>query len=156
MNWTLEVIVLPVTDVDRAKAFYIDQVGFQLDHDASPDPAIRVVQLTPRGSGCSICIGPEIEGAVPGSVKGLQLVVPDLDAARAELLERGVEVSPIKRYGEMDGGAFVYFQRPRRESVGGAGDPDSRMTSVGAHLGAPEEGGSASGVRRTNHPRPLI
>lgn len=112
MNWTLEVIVLPVTDVDRAKAFYMDQVGFDLDHDASPDPAIRIVQLTPPGSGCSICIGPEIEGAVPGSVKGLQIVVPDIDAARAELLERGVEVGEIVKYGDMDGGKFVYFSDP--------------------------------------------
>ena len=86
MNWTLEVIVLPVTDVDRAKAFYMDKAGFHLDNDVWPDPAVRIVQLTPLGSGCSICLGPELEGALPGSVKGLQLVVSDIDAARAELL----------------------------------------------------------------------
>jgi len=112
MNWTLEVVVLPVTDVDRAKSFYMDQVGFHLDHDVSPDPRMRVVQLTPPGSACSIVIGPDARGAQPGSVKGLQLVVPDIEAARTELTQRGVEVSEVQRFGEMDGGAFVYFSDP--------------------------------------------
>ncbi len=112
MNWTLEVVVLPVTDVDRAKSFYVDQVGFHLDHDASPDPRMRVVQLTPPGSACSIVIGPEVGGAQPGSVNGLQLVVPDIETARAELTQRGVEVSEVQRFGEMDGAAFVYFSDP--------------------------------------------
>ncbi len=112
MKWTLEVIVLPVADVDRAKAFYIDQVGFHLDHDVSPNTDMRVVQLTPAGSGCSIVLGPQLADSAPGSVKGLQLVVADIETARAELLEAGVEVSEIQRFGDMDGGAFVYFSDP--------------------------------------------
>src|SRR5688572_32726463 len=93
MNWTLEVIVVPVADVDRAKAFYSEQLGFDVDHDTTIGEGNRIVQLTPPGSGCSIVIG---EGIVPdmppGSLKGLQLVVPDVRAARAELVERGVDV----------------------------------------------------------------
>ena len=96
MNWTLEVVVVPVSDVDRAKAFYADQVGFRVDHDTRVGEDGRIVQLTPPGSGCSIVIG---HGAVPemppGSLKGLQLVVPDLEAACAELAARGVDVSEI-------------------------------------------------------------
>ncbi len=112
MNWTLEVIVVPVSDVDRAKAFYQDQVGFRLDHDTSPAEGMRVVQLTPPGSGCSIVFGKGIAEGEPGSLRGVQLVVPDLDAARAELVERGVGVSEIKRFDDRDGGAFVYFSDP--------------------------------------------
>jgi catechol 2,3-dioxygenase-like lactoylglutathione lyase family enzyme len=99
MNWTLEVVVVPVSDVDRAKEFYAGKLGFAVDHDTA-GPGFRIVQLTPPGSGCSVVIG---FGAVPdmppGSLKGLQLVVNDLDAARAQLVERGVEVSEIVVYG---------------------------------------------------------
>jgi catechol 2,3-dioxygenase-like lactoylglutathione lyase family enzyme len=101
MNWTLEVVVVPVSDVDRAKAFYAEGLGFNVDHDTKVSEGNRVVQLTPPGSGCSIVVG---EGIVPemtpGSFKGLQLVVPDLHQARAELVERGVEVSEIEVMGE--------------------------------------------------------
>jgi catechol 2,3-dioxygenase-like lactoylglutathione lyase family enzyme len=121
MNWTLEVVVVPVSDVDRAKAFYADQLGFNLDHDSRMGEGNRVVQLTPPGSGCSIVIG---EGVVPdmapGSLKGLQLVVPDLHAARAQLAEHGVDVSEIQVIGEnpgpepeaLDNVGFVFFSDP--------------------------------------------
>ncbi|HEV8570492.1 MAG TPA: VOC family protein [Actinoplanes sp.] len=121
MNWTLEVVVVPVTDIDRAKAFYADQLGFHLDHDTVINDRVRVVQLTPPGSGCSIVIG---KGAVPdmapGSLKGLQLVVPDVHKARAELLERGVQVSEVRKMGEnprevpdpLDNVGFVFFDDP--------------------------------------------
>lgn len=124
MRWTLEVVVVPVSDIDRAKAFYADRLGFVVDHDTSPRPGIRIVQLTPPGSGCSVVIG---EGAVPvmepGSLQGLQLVVPDVLAARAQLLERGVEVSDVQVMGgdpdaaqrggpELDNVGFVFFRDP--------------------------------------------
>lgn len=120
MDWSLEVVVVPVADVDRAKAFYAEQVGFVVDHDTVVGPGQRVVQLTPPGSGCSIVIG---EGVVPrmepGTLQGLQLVVPDVHAARAELLERGVEVSEVAVLGDnpgkggpLDNVGFVYFQDP--------------------------------------------
>jgi catechol 2,3-dioxygenase-like lactoylglutathione lyase family enzyme len=121
MNWTLEVVVVPVSDVDRAKSFYADQLGFNVDHDTKISEGNRIVQLTPPGSGCSIVVG---EGIVPdmapGSLKGLQLVVPDLHAARNQLLERGVEVSEIQVLGEsataqpdpLDNVGFVFFSDP--------------------------------------------
>jgi catechol 2,3-dioxygenase-like lactoylglutathione lyase family enzyme len=121
MDWTLEVVVVPVSDVDRAKAFYAGQLGFTLDHDVSPAEGVRIVQLTPPGSGCSIVLG---RGAVPdmppGSLKGLQLVVKDLPKAHATLVERGVEVSEIQVHGSgtWDGEAdlnnvgFVHFTDP--------------------------------------------
>jgi catechol 2,3-dioxygenase-like lactoylglutathione lyase family enzyme len=121
MNWSLEVVVVPVRDIDRAKAFYADQVGFHLDHDTVIDDRTRVVQLTPPGSGCSIVIG---MGAVPdmppGSLKGLQLVVPDVHRARAELVERGVPVSEVQTVGRnprevpdpLDNVGFVFFDDP--------------------------------------------
>jgi catechol 2,3-dioxygenase-like lactoylglutathione lyase family enzyme len=121
VNWTLEVVVVPVTDIDRAKAFYADQLGFHLDHDTVINEQVRVVQLTPPGSGCSIVIG---KGAVPdmapGSLKGLQLVVPDIHKARAELVERGVRVSEVQKMGEnprevpdpLDNVGFVFFDDP--------------------------------------------
>ena len=96
MDWTLEVVVVPVSDVDRAKAFYADQVGFKVDHDSRVSEEMRVVQLTPPGSGCSIVLGKGIADMQPGSLQGLQLVVSDLHAARAELVERGVEVSEVQ------------------------------------------------------------
>jgi catechol 2,3-dioxygenase-like lactoylglutathione lyase family enzyme len=121
MNWTLEVVVVPVSDVDRAKAFYADQLGFVVDHDTTVDEHDRVVQLTPPGSGCSIVIGRgQIERMAPGSLKGVQLVVADIKAAHAQLVERGVPVGDIQVLGEnpvpggqpLDNVGFVYFDDP--------------------------------------------
>ena len=109
MNWTLELVAIPVTDVDRAKAFYADQVGFNADHDHKVSDDIRFVQLTPPGSGCSIVLGNGITEAAPGSVQGVQLCVNDIAAARAELIGRGVEVTEIEEY---PWGRFVYFADP--------------------------------------------
>jgi catechol 2,3-dioxygenase-like lactoylglutathione lyase family enzyme len=110
MDWTLEVVVLPVSDIDRSVAFYRDQVGFELDHDTITEQ-MHVVQLTPRGSGCSIVFGdlPSQRQMEPGSMKGLQLVVADAEAARQELLARGVEVGEITRFSDEDGGTFFGF-----------------------------------------------
>jgi catechol 2,3-dioxygenase-like lactoylglutathione lyase family enzyme len=100
MDWTLEVVVVPVSDVDGAKAFYADKLGFAVDHDTVIDDENRVVQLTPPGSGCSVVIGKGVVPQMtPGSIQGLQLVVADLPAARAELVERGVEVGEIQVIG---------------------------------------------------------
>jgi catechol 2,3-dioxygenase-like lactoylglutathione lyase family enzyme len=120
MDWKLEVVVVPVTDVDRAKRFYSEQVGFVVDHDTRINDNMRVVQLTPPGSGCSIVIGVGIVDMPPGSVKGLQLVVSDIEAARAQLIERGVEVSPVQHYeGAVlvdgrggDWNSFIFFNDP--------------------------------------------
>ena len=113
MDWTLEVIILPVSDIDRSVAFYRDKVGFHLDHDTHNEH-MHVVQLTPTGSGCSIVFGdlPAQREMVPGSIKGLQLVVPDARAARQELLDRGVEASEIMKFDERDGGTFFGFADP--------------------------------------------
>jgi catechol 2,3-dioxygenase-like lactoylglutathione lyase family enzyme len=113
MQWSLEVVVLPVSDIDRAVAFYRDQVGFHLDHDTRNEH-MHVIQLTPPGSGCSIVFGdlPSQNEMSPGAMKGLQLVVPDAAAARQELLERGVEVSDLMVMAPMDGGTFFGFQDP--------------------------------------------
>jgi predicted enzyme related to lactoylglutathione lyase len=106
----LELIAVPVSDVDRAKAFYVDQVGFNADHDHAVSDEIRFVQLTPPGSACSISIGKGLtQRSAPGSVEGLQMVVEDADAARSELLERGVEVSEVQ---DFPWGRFVFFQDP--------------------------------------------
>src|SRR3954471_3515172 len=93
MDWKLELVAIPVSDVDRAKAFYTEQAGFNADHDHTVSDELRFVQLTPPGSACSIALGTGVVDAAPGSVKGMQLVVEDIEAARAELVERGVEVS---------------------------------------------------------------
>jgi predicted enzyme related to lactoylglutathione lyase len=113
MDWTLEVIVVPVSDIDRAVAFYRDQVGFVLDHDTKNEH-MHVVQLTPPGSGCSIVIGdlPSQREMAPGSIKGLQLVVADAKAARDALLGRGVECSEITVFDERDGGTLFGFSDP--------------------------------------------
>jgi catechol 2,3-dioxygenase-like lactoylglutathione lyase family enzyme len=113
MDWTLEVVIVPVSDIDRAVAFYRDQVGFHLDHDTRNEH-MHVVQLTPNGSGCSIVIGdlPSQNQMAPGSLKGLQLVVPDGRAARQELVDRGVECSEIMVFDERDGGTFFGFDDP--------------------------------------------
>ncbi|MGY4643997.1 VOC family protein [Cellulomonas sp. URHB0016] len=113
MDWTLEVVIVPVSDLDASIAFYRDQVGFDLDHETTNEH-MHVAQLTPRGSGCSIVIGslPSQNQMPPGSLHGLQLVVPDAEAARAELLSRGVEASEITVFDERDGGTFFGFADP--------------------------------------------
>ena len=109
MDWKLELISVPVSDVDRAKVFYTEQVGFNADHDHQVSDEIRFVQLTPPGSACSIAIGSGIVDTPPGSVQGLQLVVSDINGARAELAERGVDVSEVQ---EFPWGSFVFFSDP--------------------------------------------
>lgn len=109
MNFELQLIILPVSDVDRAKAFYVDQAGFHPDHDQRVSDELRFVQLTPTGSACSIAFGEGLTDAQPGSVKGLQLVVEDIEAAHSELSGRGTEVSDID---DLAWGRFVYFSDP--------------------------------------------
>ncbi|MEV6599570.1 VOC family protein [Actinoplanes sp. NPDC051346] len=121
MNWTLEVVIVPVSDIDRAKEFYAEKLGFVVDHDTVIGDDARIVQLTPPGSGCSIVIG---RGAVPemppGSLRGLQLVVPDINRAHAELVGRGVAVSDVQKLGEnpsptpdpLDNVGFLFFSDP--------------------------------------------
>ena len=109
MDYRLELVAVPVSDVDRAKAFYVDQAGFNADHDHTVSEDLRFVQLTPPGSACSIALGKGMTDAEPGSVKGLQLVVDDADAAHADLSSRGVEVSPVQ---DFPWGRFVFFQDP--------------------------------------------
>jgi predicted enzyme related to lactoylglutathione lyase len=109
MEWKLELVAIPVSDVDRAKAFYTEKVGFNADHDHRVSDEVRFVQLTPPGSACSIALGTGISQAEPGSVQGMQMVVPDVEAARAELVERGVEVSEVQ---EFAWGSFVFFSDP--------------------------------------------
>ncbi len=105
----LELVNVPVSDVDRAKAFYSDKVGFTLDNDVTVSDEIRFVQLTPKGSACSISIGKGLSQMAPGSVEGLQVVVDDINAARAELADRGVDVSEVQ---EFPWGSFVFFSDP--------------------------------------------
>jgi catechol 2,3-dioxygenase-like lactoylglutathione lyase family enzyme len=124
VNWTLEVVVVPVSDIDRAKAFYADRLGFNVDHDTKVGDDVRVVQLTPPGSGCSVVIGKGFGVDMPaGSIKGLQLVVADIEAAHRQLLEKGVEVSDVQvvdgdtsrlsRGGpDLDNVGFVFFNDP--------------------------------------------
>jgi predicted enzyme related to lactoylglutathione lyase len=109
MDWKLELVIIPVSDIDRAKAFYTGKAGFNADHDHTVSDEIRFVQLTPPGSACSIAIGKGITDAAPGSVAGLQMVVPDIEAAHDELVKRGAEVSEIQ---ELAWGRFVFFADP--------------------------------------------
>jgi predicted enzyme related to lactoylglutathione lyase len=110
MDWRLELVNVPVSDVDRAKAFYTEKAGFNADHDYQVSDEIRFVQLTPPGSACSIAIGTGLGSqASPGSAQGLQLVVPDIQAAHAELAERGVDVSEVQ---DFPWGSFVFFSDP--------------------------------------------
>ena len=109
MDWRLELVQVPVSDVDRAKRFYTEQVGFEADHDYQVTDELRFVQLTPPGSACSIAMGTGLGKMKPGSQEGLQLVVADIHAARAELVERGVEVSEVQIF---DWGSFVFFSDP--------------------------------------------
>ena len=113
MDWTLEVVILPVSDIARSIAFYRDQVGFALDHDTKNEH-MHVAQLTPPGSGCSIVIGdlPAQREMAPGSIRGLQLVVSDAQAARQELIDRGVEASELMVFAPGDGGTFFGFSDP--------------------------------------------
>jgi catechol 2,3-dioxygenase-like lactoylglutathione lyase family enzyme len=109
MDWKLELVAIPVSDVDRAKSFYTEQVGFHADHDHRVGDEIRFVQLTPPGSACSIALGTGIVDAPPGSVHGLQLVVPDINVAHSELAGRGVAVSEVQ---DLPWGSFVFFSDP--------------------------------------------
>ena len=109
MDWKLELVAVPVSDVDRAKAFYTDQVGFNADHDYRVSDTLRFVQLTPPGSACSIAIGDGLSDMPPGSLRGLQMVVADIDAARAHLLARGVDVGEVQ---DFPWGRFVFFADP--------------------------------------------
>jgi catechol 2,3-dioxygenase-like lactoylglutathione lyase family enzyme len=123
VDWRLELVLIPVSDVDRAKTFYIEKAGFNLDVDHRAGDDFRVVQLTPPGSACSISIGKGITQAAPGSVQGLHLVVSDIDAARAELIERGVDVGEVQHFEagqpvpgpdpqRRDYGSFLFFSDP--------------------------------------------
>lgn len=109
MDWKIELIFVPVTDVDRAKAFYVDQVGFNADYDQRVSETLRFVQLTPPGSACSIAIGEGLTEMTPGSLKGVQVVIADADAARAQLLEKDVDASEVD---EQSWGRFVSFADP--------------------------------------------
>ena len=109
MDYKIELITIPVSDVDRAKAFYVDQAGFNADHDHVVSEDLRFVQLTPPGSACSICIGTGLTDAAPGSVKGMQMVVADAQAAHDELAARGVAVSDVA---SLPWGEFVHFSDP--------------------------------------------
>jgi catechol 2,3-dioxygenase-like lactoylglutathione lyase family enzyme len=109
MDMKLELVTVPVSDVDRAKEFYVEKIGFNADHDHQVTDELRFVQLTPPGSACSIAIGTGLVDSTPGSLKGIQLVIADADAARAELAGRGVEVGEVQ---EFPWGRFVFFQDP--------------------------------------------
>ena len=109
MDWRLELVAIPVTDVDRAKAFYTEKAGFNADQDHTVSDEIRFVQLTPPGSACSIALGKGVIDTPPGSAQGLQMVVPDVRAAREELVGRGVEVSDVQ---DFPWGSFVFFSDP--------------------------------------------
>lgn len=109
MDWKIELVAIPVTDVDRAKAFYVDQVGFTADHDHQVNENLRFVQLTPPGSACSIVLGTGVTEMAPGSQKGVQIVIADADAARAHLLGNGVAASDVD---DQPWGRFVFFADP--------------------------------------------
>jgi len=130
MDWKLELVILPVSDVDRAKAFYSEKAGFNVDVDHRAGDTFRVVQLTPPGSACSISIGRGITDAAPGSVRGLHLVVVDIEAAQAELVERGVEAGEIFHF---EAGAQVPGPDPQRQDYGSFlsfSDPDGNSWVV--------------------------
>ena len=109
MDWKIELIAIPVSDVDRAKAFYVKKAGFNADHDHKVSEDIRFVQLTPPGSACSIALGKGVSDEPPGSVQGVQMVVSDINAARAELVERGVDVGNVQVF---PWGSFLFFKDP--------------------------------------------
>jgi catechol 2,3-dioxygenase-like lactoylglutathione lyase family enzyme len=126
MDYKLELMCVPVSDVDRAKAFYVDKAGFNADHDFPVSDSLRFVQLTPPGSGCSICIGVGLTTMTPGSLEGLQLVVADIEQARAEYLDRGLDVGEIDdqpwgrflHFDDPDGNSWAVQQVVRPDSVG--------------------------------------
>jgi len=135
MHYTFEVVILPVSDVDHAKAFYTERLGFALDVDYAPAPGFRVVQLTPPGSACSVQIGVGLTDAEPGSMEGLYLVVPDLEAARAELTERGVDVGETRHKAPVDawvGGFEPGIDPERRDYASFAlfADPDGNTWTL--------------------------
>ena len=136
MDYKLEVVVVPVSDVDRAKHFYADQMGFVVDVDDSPNEHVRIVQLTPRGSGCSVTIGTGLATMEPGSLQGLQLVVDDIEAAHAELSGRGVPVSSIQHH---DGTAFAEGKGGPWNSFIFFSDPDGNGWAIQERPG-PERG----------------
>ena len=109
MDWKLELIAVPVSDVDRAKSFYTEKIGFNADQDHQVTPELRFVQLTPPGSACSISIGTGLTDAAPGSARGLQVVVSDVAAARAQLIERGLDVGEVQVF---PWGSFIFFEDP--------------------------------------------
>jgi predicted enzyme related to lactoylglutathione lyase len=109
MDWKIELVAIPVTDVDRAKAFYVDQVGFNADHDIQVNDNLRFVQLTPPGSACSVVLGTGVTEMAPGSQRGVQIVIADADAAREQLVSKGVQASEVD---EQPWGRFVYFADP--------------------------------------------
>jgi catechol 2,3-dioxygenase-like lactoylglutathione lyase family enzyme len=109
MDWKIELVAIPVTDVDRAKAFYVERVGFHADHDHQVSDSLRFVQLTPPGSACSVVLGTGVTAMPPGSQKGVQMVVEDVAAARAQLVARGVDASEVD---EQPWGSFVFFSDP--------------------------------------------
>jgi catechol 2,3-dioxygenase-like lactoylglutathione lyase family enzyme len=109
MDWKLELVILPVSDVDKAKDFYVEQVGFVADHDHRVSDEVRFVQLTPPGSACSIAFGQGLTDAKPGTVKGLQIVIDDAQAAHDQLAAAGVEVSDVQ---VLAWGTFVFFSDP--------------------------------------------
>ncbi len=127
MDMKLELVAVPVSDVDRAKAFYTDQAGFNADHDYTVSDEIRFVQLTPPGSACSIAIGKGLTDAAPGSVTGLQLVVTDIEAARKEFVDHGARG---QRGSGLPVGPVRVLRRPRRQQVGRAADPAPRLIAV--------------------------
>ncbi|MGH2445484.1 MAG: VOC family protein [Candidatus Limnocylindria bacterium] len=124
MDYKLELVVLPVSDVDRAKAFYADKLGFAVDVDHKPSETFRVVQLTPPGSACSITIGIGLTPAAPGSYQGLHLIVTDAEAARAELVERGVEISEPFHFGAEGHVAGLHPERADYGTFMSLSDPD--------------------------------
>ena len=138
MDWKLEVVVVPVSDVDRAKSFYVDKLGFHLDADTRPMETLRVVHMTPPGSACSVVIGPAVvdAGTDLGASARLQLVVNDIDSAREQLVDRGVEVSPVQVLDPRDGGKFVFFTDPDGNNWG--------VQEVRDHVGAALDGVSTA------------
>jgi catechol 2,3-dioxygenase-like lactoylglutathione lyase family enzyme len=130
MNWTIEVVLIPVTDVDRAKAFYAEKLGFTVDVDHQAGEEFRVVQLTPPGSNCSISLGIGITDAEPGSVRGIHLVVPDIEEAHAQLTDRGVEASAIQHF---ENGQPAPGPDPERRDFGSyifLSDPDGNTWAI--------------------------
>jgi len=139
MNWKLELVIVPVSDVDRAKTFYIDKAGFNLDVDHRAGDTFRVVQLTPPGSACSITIGTGITDAAPGSVRGLHLIVSDIEAANAELVERGVDVSEIYHFESGQRKPGPDPQRQDYDSFLSFSDPDGNSWVVQEVSGSTRE-----------------